>query len=146
MTNDPIVEKERIERLRKIRDLAQRVHANKDRIRRNTETIQRANEDNQTANIELQADTHALIGAAVNAGLGSRKDSTTVDVLVGLLVELPMWGAVVAPRMPDGLDSAHGSFLDAYGTGAKIKRNPGEADNTYRDRLRFATMPGWVNP
>lgn len=65
MKADPIVENERFERLGKIRELAQRVHANRDRIERNGRTIEQAAKDNETAKIELESDRVVLCEQAV---------------------------------------------------------------------------------
>jgi hypothetical protein len=139
---DPVVQAERMERLHKIKELTQKVHANKDRIRRNIETIDRAGEDNKAAAIELAADTSNLNDLAGRVGLmPTQSTDKLIDALVGLLVELPAYGtpaAVPAPNPFTGVANASGKQLDAIGAGFACSRSMGESDSAYRARVHSA--------
>lgn len=86
-----IVAQERMERLRKVQQLASSVHANRDRIERNNAAIVAATKDNDAARIALDSDIFRLHDEALKLGLATpRTASHLTDALVGLLVELPM--------------------------------------------------------
>lgn len=101
MVKDPIVEKERLDRMHLVRNLAQRIHKNQDGIRRNVEAIDRAQAENRALALELESDRVELCDQARKLGIGpTRLDGHLVDSLVGLLVELPMRGQAPASSIP----------------------------------------------
>ena len=160
MSTDPIVQAERMERLRKVQQLASRVYTNRDRIERNKRKIEEAASDNETAKIELESDVQNLREEAEKLGIAPlRMVSHFTDALVSLLVELPLQGAAPTPAasgynakgMPIApsifnmdIEFISGAALDKHAARIGVAKNmrleftrgSGESDHNYRERIR----------
>lgn len=107
-TKDPVVEKERIGRLMKVRTLAGNIHQNRDVVMRAEARIKELEAEIERAEANEEIDVLALLEEAPKLGLTFVKQDrkSLIDALIGLLVELPRMGPAPAALPPAAVPMA----------------------------------------